>query len=191
MQDVHLQNANAWANLTEATPAEPAATGAAPWGEAAPVDEDNLWTEFQGREAQQKQQEQEVKRIQEEERRAKEEAAAAAARKAEEVCFRMCDLGWGLSGPSVRERRQAGVHGGGKIYACMHLAAFNPPTHAHSVLPQEAAALKRAEEEKAEAERRAAEEQRERERAQFEASWSMNILVIVSASFPGKGCAWA
>ena len=59
LQDVQLQNANAWANLTAApaaaAPAAPAAPAAAA---AAPADEedDNLWSEFQGREQQQRQQ---------------------------------------------------------------------------------------------------------------------------------------
>jgi hypothetical protein len=63
LQDVQLQNAGAWANLTAApgggaaAPAAPVAAaggaGEAAAGAAAPAEDDNLWTEFQGREAQQ------------------------------------------------------------------------------------------------------------------------------------------
>jgi ribosomal protein L12E/L44/L45/RPP1/RPP2 len=56
MQDVELQNAGAWASLT-AAPAGAAAPAAAapPAGEGGGGggEDDNLWTEFQGREAQQ------------------------------------------------------------------------------------------------------------------------------------------
>lgn len=59
-QDVQLQNAGAWANLTAAPAAAPG--GAAPAapaaraggaGEGGAGEDDNLWSEFQGREQQQ------------------------------------------------------------------------------------------------------------------------------------------
>lgn len=59
LQDVQLQNAGAWANLTAAAPAAVAGGAAQPAAPAAGAeagpgeDDDNLWTEFQGREAQQ------------------------------------------------------------------------------------------------------------------------------------------
>ncbi len=58
LQDVQLQNANAWASLTAAAPAAATpAPAAAQQPEAAnEEEEDNLWSEFQGREQQQRQQ---------------------------------------------------------------------------------------------------------------------------------------
>lgn len=53
LQDVQLQNAGAWANLTAAAPPAAGAAPAAPAAAEAPAEDDNLWTEFQGREAQQ------------------------------------------------------------------------------------------------------------------------------------------
>ena len=52
-QDVQLQNAGAWANLTAAPAGGADAAADAAAGGAAPAEDDNLWTEFQGREAQQ------------------------------------------------------------------------------------------------------------------------------------------
>jgi hypothetical protein len=71
-----LQNTTAWASLTAA----PAAEAAAPAEEG-----DDLWTEFQGREAQQRQAEVQRKVLEEEERKKKEAQAQALRKQAEEV----------------------------------------------------------------------------------------------------------
>lgn len=85
LQDVQLQNAGAWANLTAAPPAgAPAAppAGQQPGGEE---QADDLWTEFQGREAAQKQAEEQKKAAEDEERRKREAEVLEMRRKAEEV----------------------------------------------------------------------------------------------------------
>ncbi|KAI3423977.1 hypothetical protein D9Q98_009811 [Chlorella vulgaris] len=90
-KDVQLQNAGAWANLTAAAPAaaggaaQAAAPAAAAGGEGVPVEDDNLWTEFQGREAQQLQAEEAKKAAEEAERRRKEEEREAMLREAQEA----------------------------------------------------------------------------------------------------------
>eukprot|EP00887_Chlorella_sp_A99_P005831 scaffold1.g5831.t1 len=100
-KDVQLQNAGAWANLTAAPPAgAPAAPAAAPppaaapgGGDAPPAGQqpggeeqaDDLWTEFQGREAAQKQAEEQKKAAEDEERRKREAEVLEMRRKAEEV----------------------------------------------------------------------------------------------------------
>ncbi|KAL4421258.1 hypothetical protein ABPG75_010549 [Micractinium tetrahymenae] len=92
-KDVQLQNAGAWANLTAAAPPAAGAAPAAPAAAEAPAEDDNLWTEFQGREAQQLQAEEakkaaeeaERKKKQEEMERMRREAAEAEARKQAEA----------------------------------------------------------------------------------------------------------
>lgn len=100
-QDVQLQNANAWASLTAGPPAGGAAAasgaahgaapgadvgvGGAPGGSGEAVQQDELWTEFQGREAAQQQAEQQRRAAEEEVRRKAEAEAAEARRRAEEA----------------------------------------------------------------------------------------------------------
>lgn len=97
-QDVQLQNAGAWANLTQAAapaapgagsapaqPAAPAAAAAAAEGVGAAPEDDVLWSEFQGREAQQLQAEEAKRAAEEEERKKKEAEMEAMQREAAEV----------------------------------------------------------------------------------------------------------
>ena len=80
LQDVQIQNAGAWANLQEAPEggANPTADGTAAADEAAPMEDDNLWDEFKGREAQEQQAEAQKKALEEAEKKRQEEEAAAA-----------------------------------------------------------------------------------------------------------------
>ena len=84
VQDVQLQNVNAWANL-QAAPAT--SNGPNEDGGVATLDaeDDTLWTEFQGREAQARVAEEQKKTLQAEEARRREEEAAAAAAAAKEA----------------------------------------------------------------------------------------------------------
>jgi hypothetical protein len=88
-KDVQIQNAGAWASLQEAPEGGDgpgagggdggAAEGADGGDEAAPMeDDDNLWDEFKGREAQEQQAEAQKKALEEAEKKRQEEEAAAA-----------------------------------------------------------------------------------------------------------------
>lgn len=84
LQDVQLQNANAWASLSQ--PPEGAGTQGDGAGDAAPMeDDDTLWTEFKGREEEQRQAEEKKKALEEEEKKKKEAEETAARRAAEEA----------------------------------------------------------------------------------------------------------
>jgi colicin import membrane protein len=84
LQDVQLQNVNAWANLSQPQEGETnAADGAGVQAEPVPMEDDTLWTEFQGREAQQREAEEQKRKLEEEQRR-KQEAEEEEARRAVE-----------------------------------------------------------------------------------------------------------
>jgi hypothetical protein len=91
-KDVQIQNAGAWANLQEVpeggdAKADGAAAGDGVAGdEAAPMeDDDNLWDEFKGREAQEQQAEAQKKALEEAEKKRQEEEAVAAAKAEKEA----------------------------------------------------------------------------------------------------------
>lgn len=81
---MQLQNAGAWANL-QAPPTAPAVPDGGPTEEAAPMEDDTLWTEFAGREVQEQQAEIQKKALEEDEKVRQAEEAEAAKRAAEEA----------------------------------------------------------------------------------------------------------
>jgi flagellar biosynthesis GTPase FlhF len=89
-KDVEIQNAGAWASLQEAPEGGDAPAGAdgaaGAADEAAPMeDDDNLWDEFKGREAQEQQAEAQKKALEEAEKKRQQEEAEAAAKAEQEA----------------------------------------------------------------------------------------------------------
>lgn len=111
-KDVQLQNVGAWATLTqEPAGGAPAAGGGTAAGNGdgggatAMEEDDNLWNEFQGREAQERQAEEQKKALEEEERKKKKEEEEAV-KKAEEEAKRKAEEEEQARKKAEEERRQ-------------------------------------------------------------------------------------